>query len=255
MSTFRPCAIIPVYNHSSAVRAVVGKVRAHALPVILVDDGSSSECAAVLDRIASADPEIRLLRLPVNRGKGAAVLHGVRVALANGFSHGVQIDADGQHDTDAIPKALELARRYPRALVAGAPVFDANIPRSRLYGRWFTHVFVWLNTWSLALRDALCGFRVYPLPQTAALAERQKIRERMDFDIDIAVRLVWDNLPVYSVPVAVSYPVDGVSHFDLWRDNLRISRTHARLLAGMLARSPRLLWRRLTGAWARADVD
>jgi glycosyltransferase involved in cell wall biosynthesis len=226
---------------------VVEEVRAHLLPVMLVDDGSAAGCAAVLDRIAAADPGVRLLRLPLNRGKGAAVLSGVRVALADGFSHAVQIDADGQHDTSAIPEALDLARRHPRALVAGVPVFDANIPRSRLYGRWFTHVFVWLNTWSLSLRDALCGFRVYPLPQTAALAARQKIRERMDFDIDIAVRLVWDNLPVYSVPVAVSYPADGVSHFDLWRDNLRISRTHARLLAGMLVRSPLLLWRRLTG--------
>lgn len=250
MSTFRPCAIIPVYNHPDTVQAVVEAVRAHTLPVILVDDGSSTECAAVLDRLAAVDPEVRLLRLPANRGKGAAVLSGARAVLADGFTHALQIDADGQHDTGAIPEALDLARRHPRALVAGVPVFDANIPRSRRYGRWFTHIFVWLNTWSLSVRDALCGFRVYPLPQTVALAERRRIGERMDFDIDIAVRLVWENLPVRSVPVAVRYPADGVSHFDLWRDNLRIARTHARLLLGMLIRAPRLLWRRLTGTQA-----
>lgn len=250
MSMFRPCAIIPVYNHPDTVQSVVQAVRAHDLTVVLVDDGSSAECAAVLDRLAAADPEVRLLRLPANRGKGAAVLSGARAALADGFTHALQVDADGQHDTGAIPEALELARRHPRALVAGVPVFDANIPRSRRYGRWFTHIFVWLNTWSLSVRDALCGFRVYPLPQTVALAERHRIGERMDFDIDIAVRLVWENLPVRSVPVAVRYPADGVSHFDLWRDNLRIARTHARLLLGMLMRAPLLLSRRLTGTQA-----
>lgn len=250
MSTFRPCVIIPVYNHPATVQAVVKAVRAHDLTVLLVDDGSAAECAAVLDRLAAGDPEVRLLRLPANRGKGAAVLSGARAALADGFTHALQIDADGQHDTGAIPEALELARRHPRALVAGVPVFDANIPRSRRYGRWFTHAFVWLNTWSLSVRDALCGFRVYPLPQTVALAARHRIGERMDFDIDIAVRLVWENLPVRSVPVAVRYPADGVSHFDLWRDNLRIARTHARLLLGMLIRVPLLLSRRLTGTQA-----
>lgn len=247
---FRPCAIIPVYNHPAAIRTVVERVRGHGLPVVLVDDGSAPACAAVLDRLAAEDADVCLLRLPVNQGKGVAVLRGVRAALESGYTHGLQIDADGQHDADAIPAALTLARRHPQALIAGAPVFDASIPRSRLYGRWATHLFVWLNTWSLAIRDALCGFRVYPLGATQALAERRAIGRRMDFDIDIAVRLVWSNMPVYSVPVAVHYPADGVSHFDLWRDNLRIARTHVRLLFGMLLRAPILLWRRLPGGGA-----
>lgn len=242
---FRPCAVIPFYNHPDAIAQVVASVRAHDLPVILVDDGSEPGCAASLQSLASGDAQIHVLRLPTNAGKGVAVLTGARAALAAGYSHALQIDADGQHDCAAIPAALAQAQRHPNALIAGEPVFDASIPRARLYGRWFTHFFVWLNTWSFALRDALCGFRVYPLAQTVALANRVNIARGMDFDIDIAVRLMWDNVPVKPVKVAVHYPSDGVSHFDLWRDNLRIARAHTWLVFGMLVRIPLLLSQRL----------
>jgi len=53
---------------------------------------------------------------------------------------------------------------------------------------------------------------------------------------------------VISLSTRVTYPSDGVSHFDVWRDNVRISRMHTRLFFGMLWRAPRLLWRRITGA-------
>lgn len=245
-SHFRACAIIPVYNHPAAIGAVVAQVRGYDLPVILVDDGSEPACAALLKQLAANEDQITLLRLDTNSGKGCAVLAGARAALALGYSHGLQIDADGQHDASAIPAALGIARRYPRALVAGVPQFDASIPAARLYGRWFTHIFVWLNTWSFALKDALCGFRVYPLAATVALANRIQIGRGMEFDIDIGVRLMWDNVPVKSVCVAVSYPSDGVSHFDLLRDNLRISRTHTRLVFGMLIRIPLLFCYRLS---------
>lgn len=245
MTAFKPCAIIPVYDHPVPVVSVVKQLRDFNLPVILVDDGSGAECAAVLDALAANNPEVHLLRLMVNSGKGAAVMKGLRAALAQGFSHALQIDADGQHDANAVPDALALAREQPQALVLGVPVFDASIPRLRLSGRWLTHVFVWLNTWSFSIRDAMCGFRVYPLRPTVALADRHQMSERMDFDIEIAVRLVWANLSVLSVPVAVRYPADGISHFDLWRDNLLISRIHARLMLGMLLRAPMLLGRLL----------
>ncbi|MDC6625579.1 glycosyltransferase family 2 protein, partial [Leclercia adecarboxylata] len=60
----------------------------------------------------------------------------------------------------------------------------------------------------------------------------------------------WRGVKVISVPTAVTYPSDGVSHFDVWRDNVRISRMHARLFVGMLWRAPRLLWQRIAGPGA-----
>lgn len=250
-SAVAACAIIPVYNHPTTIAAVVTQLRRHDLPVFLVDDGSDDTCAQVLHDLAESQAEIFLLRLPHNSGKGVAVTAGAREALARGYSHMLQIDADAQHDTDAVPEALREARRYPEAMIIGVPVFDASIPKARLYGRWLTHMLVWVQTWSLDIRDAMCGFRIYPLAAYVALADQHAISPRMGFDIDIAVRMVWKNIAVRRVPVAVRYPADGISHFDMWRDNARITLLHLRLLGGMLIRTPRLARQRLNSLLKR----
>jgi len=118
------------------------------------------------------------------------------------------------------------------------------VPRGRLYGRYATHIWVWINTLSLSIRDSMCGFRVYPLASTLALLDSERVGRRMDFDSEILVRLFWRGQPMHWLPVRVHYPLDGVSHFQLWRDNWLISAMHARLFFGMLWRAPRLLWRR-----------
>lgn len=248
---FRPCAIVPVYDHPGPVGRVVDSLLDRGLTVFVVDDGCSEACARHLDSIASGREGVVLLRHDYNQGKGAAVLLAARAALAGGYTHGLQVDADNQHDLAAVPGALREAERYPRALVVGSPRFDESAPSSRRYGRWASHVFVWLNTWSFAIPDGLCGFRVYPLVETVALANRYAIGRGMEFDIEIAVRLSWDAVPVRSVPVAVHYPEDGISHFNLWRDNLSITRVHAQLFFGMLLRAPLLLWHRIHSLLAR----
>lgn len=241
--TFTALAIIPVFDHEHAVGAVVEGVLASGLECLLVDDGSRPSCAAVLDDLARRDG-VRLLRLERNQGKGGAMLAGFDEAARLGASHVLQIDADGQHDTGDIPRFLAAARERPDAVVNGAPIYDASVPKSRLYGRYLTHVWVWINTLSFAIRDSMCGFRVYPLAPVLALIAQEPIGRRMDFDTEILVRLFWRGVPVRNLETPVRYPRDGVSHFDAFRDNLRISRMHARLFFGMLARLPRLLPRR-----------
>ena len=134
---------------------------------------------------------------------------------------------------------------HPDAVISGCPVYDQSVPKGRLYGRYLTHVWVWINTLSLQIRDSMCGFRVYPLAATLALLNRAQIGRRMDFDVEILVRLHWQGVPIRNRPTRVIYPEDGVSHFQLWRDNARISKMHARLFFGMLLRMPQLLWRKL----------
>ncbi|MCV2368074.1 glycosyltransferase family 2 protein [Roseateles oligotrophus] len=242
----RTLAVVPVYNHGAAVGAVVQGLRAHGLPVLLVDDGSAADCAAVLDALAAAEPgQIRVERLPVNQGKGGAMMAGLRRALALGYSHALQIDADGQHDGSDVPRFLALSKAHPSHFICGCPVYDDTVPRARLYGRYATHIWVWINTLSMQLRDSMCGFRVYPLAPTVALIDSVSIGRRMDFDVEIAVRLLWRGLPVINQPTRVSYPSDGISHFRALHDNLLISWMHTRLFFGMLARAPMLLWRRL----------
>lgn len=240
----KPCVVIPVYNHEHAVGLVAGAVLALGLPCILVDDGSTPACARVLDALADAAPgTVTLLRHEANCGKGAAVLTGMRHAARAGHSHALQIDADGQHCTADIPRFLAQAAANPAALIVGCPQYDESVPAVRLYARYLTHAWVWINTLSLQVRDSMCGFRVYPLAPLLALAERRRLGERMDFDIEVLVRLCWDGLHVVNVPTRVVYPLDGVSHFRVWLDNLLISRMHAALFCGMLLRLPRLLLR------------
>jgi hypothetical protein len=79
------------------------------------------------------------------------------------------------------------------------------------------------------------------------LIERVAIAERMDYAIDIAVRLYWSGLDIVNHDTPVTYPSDGVSHFRMARDNARITRIHALLFLGMLRRLPQLLRRRDSG--------
>jgi glycosyltransferase involved in cell wall biosynthesis len=248
---FEPIVLIPVYDHERAVGAVVRRVLALGLDCLLVDDGSHAACAAALDGLAQL-PRVHLLRLPHNRGKGGAMIAGLRQAAHLGATHAVQIDADGQHNTGDIPAFVTDARRAPDAVICGVPRYDASVPKARLYGRYLTHLWVWINTLSLQLHDTMCGFRVYPLASTLALLDQERLGRRMDFDTEILVRLYWRGVRVIERETRVTYPKDGVSHFSVWRDNLCISRMHARLFLGMLRRMPRLLARRLNrnGHWA-----
>ena len=243
MQMFKACAVIPVFNHELALPAVVAQLRAAGLPCVLVDDGSGATCARVIDAQARLSG-CYLLRLPSNQGKGGAVMAGLREAARLGFSHALQVDADGQHDLQSLGGFLAAAAASPQTLICGYPQYDASVPKGRLYARYLTHVWVWINCLSLSIPDSMCGFRVYPLAATLALIDTVKIGRRMDFDTEVLVRLSWRNQPMQWLPVPVCYPVDGLSHFRLLHDNALISKMHAKLFFGMLLRAPLILWRR-----------
>jgi len=240
---FAPCVVIPVYNHERAIGAVVGAVREQGVPVVLVDDGSRQACAEVLQQLSAA-PEVTVVRHECNRGKGAAVVTGLRTAIARGYTHAVQIDADGQHTVSDVTRFVEEARQHPDVVICGRPIFDASIPRSRYYGRYLTHALVWLETLSFELIDTMCGFRVYPLTVTLAMLDRTGVGSRMDFDTEVLVRLHWRGVHTRWLATQVRYPLDGVSHYRMVRDNVRMTLMHISLLLGMLVRLPLLLWRK-----------
>jgi glycosyltransferase involved in cell wall biosynthesis len=239
----KPCAVIPVYNHETAITTVVDALLDQGLPCILVDDASRQSCARVLDLLAERD-NVQLVRLTANQGKGGAVMTGLREAARLGFSHALQVDADGQHDLQDVRRFLDESRAHPQALICGYPLYDASVPKGRLYARYLTHVMVWINSLSLQIRDSMCGFRVYPLRPTLAVIDTARVGKRMDFDSDILVRLAWRSQPMRWLQTSVHYPLDGVSHFRLFHDNVLISSMHTRLFFGMLLRLPVLLWRR-----------
>jgi glycosyltransferase involved in cell wall biosynthesis len=238
------CFAIPLYEHGSEVAAVLRALAPHGLPCIVVDDGSGPTTRRALDDLEAALPFVHVHHHKENRGKGGALQTAYRLAAARGFSHALQLDADGQHDAADVPRFLEAMRGRPEALVLGAPVFDDSVPRSRLWGRQLSRGLVWASTLSFAVRDPLCGFRGIPLGPTLSLLDRVRMGERMDFDPELAVRLVWEGVPVVSVATRVVYPEGGLSHFDVVWDDVRLAWLYARLLAGLVPRAPRMLRRR-----------
>ena len=241
---FKLCVVIPVYNHGQPLIAVVAHLQRLHLSCILVDDGSQAETAMIIDELAQ-QPNVSCVRLAVNQGKGAAVMAGLREALGLGFSHALQVDADGQHDLQAIPRFIEAAQQAPEQLICGCPEYDASVPKVRLYARYLTHVWVWIHTLSLSIRDSMCGFRIYPLLPTVQLFDQVKVGTRMDFDTQVIVHLYWRGQPMQWYPVKVIYPEDGLSNFRLVADNALITKMHTQLFFGMLWRAPRLIYRRL----------
>ncbi len=237
----RICAVIPSRNHHLVVADVVRRVRAEGLPVYLIDDESGEPAKSVLVALHAPEAGVTVIRLDRRGGKGGAVMAGFERARAAGYSHVLQVDADGQHDLDRLPALIAAAAAAPEALVTGIPEYDQSMPLGRRLGRHITHFWVWIETLSFAIRDSMCGFRVYPLAPVMALMADEPIGRFMDFDIDILVRLAWRGVPVVPLPVAVRYPPENSSNFDLWRDNLRITWMHTRLVLTMLSRLPQIL--------------
>ncbi|MCX0499770.1 glycosyltransferase family 2 protein [Erwinia billingiae] len=248
-ANFSPCVVIPCYNHGAMMASVLARLAPFNLAVFIVDDGSDEATRLQLEPLLNA--QVTLIRLAENQGKGAAVMRGLQVAAEAGFSHALQVDADGQHQIEDCPQMLAEALQHPQCLISGQPVYDDSIPTSRLYGRYITHFWVWVETLSFSIRDSMCGFRVYPLAPTLALATRHPLGQRMDFDTEIMVRLYWAGTPSRFIATRVTYPQDGVSHFDALHDNLRISWMHTRLFFGMLPRIPSLLRRPRGEHWAQ----
>ncbi|MGH8372908.1 MAG: glycosyltransferase family 2 protein [Gammaproteobacteria bacterium] len=243
---FKPCAVIPVFNHHACLEQIVTALLGNGLPCILVDDGSDAITKQTLTEIAAEHPQVECLTQAENRGKGIAVITGFARAGERGFTHALQIDADGQHDLTDVPAMLALAEQHPGYLISGMPLYDDSVPGVRFYGRYLTHALIWLDTLSLRLRDSMCGFRVYPLAPSLALAKRVRIGSHMDFDTDIMTRLYWAGTESLFLPTRVRYPQDGISHFRMLRDNARMTWLHIRLFLGMLPRIPKLLYRNLT---------
>jgi glycosyltransferase involved in cell wall biosynthesis len=226
--THRPCVLIPTYDNAGTLEAVVRRARAHVADVIVVDDGSHEPARTVARGLSEAGlADVRVHE--TNRGKGVAMLTGLQAARDRGFSHAIQVDADGQHDTDDIPRFFAASEREPLALVMGDPIFDDSAPRLRMWARQLTVFWCRVETWSRRLADPLCGYRVYPVEATLKAGFRARA---MDFDPEVAVRLAWAGTPIARVSTRIRYftrAEGGVSHYRPFKDTVRISLMHTRL--------------------------
>ena len=238
---FKPCIVIPVFNHGMLLQKNIGEILSFNVPLILINDGSDLETSKILTEIAAENKQIILHNLSKNYGKGAALRRAFFIAFENSFTHAVQIDADGQHQISDILKFIKLAKSNPEALINGHPIYNKTSPKSRFYGRKITNFWVAIETISFDIKDAMCGFRVYPLAKTTAIFNQKNVSKRMGFDIEIIVLLCWHGVKIINQPTLVKYPADGLSNFKMFRDNLQISILHGKLFFGMLCRIPSLI--------------
>ena len=229
--THKPLVLLPTFNSGARLAQTLLEAHSKWKDVwVVVDastDGSDTEAEAlVLDGV-------RFLRLAENSGKGAAVLAALRAAQAEGFTHALVMDADGQHPAAMIRPFFEISKNNPAAFVCGVPVFGPDAPLERVLGRMAGNFFATLETLGVGAEDSLFGFRLYPVEPALKVLENTRWARRFDFDTVLSVRLTWAGVPCINVAVPVFYPPrseGGVSHFCYLSDNLLLAAAHLRLL-------------------------
>ncbi len=241
--------IIPSYNPGAIVFDTLRAARAQWCPVWVVSDGSTDGTPARLREFAASDAGLRVLELPHNQGKGAALLHALLAARAQGYTHALTMDADGQHPAPLIPTFMQASAARPEAMILGRPVFDASAPLLRVRGRRISNGWADLETLGAGIGDSLYGFRAYPIAELVAVMQSQRWMRRFDFDPEAVVRLAWRGVTPVNIDAPVKYLAaseGGVSHFRYGRDNLLLSGMHLRLMIEFVVRLPSLLLRRFT---------
>jgi glycosyltransferase involved in cell wall biosynthesis len=239
--------LIPSYNSGALVLRTVREALAQWASVWVVVDGSTDGTDTQLLALTATEPHLRVLVLLVNRGKGAAVLHGLEIARREGYTHALTMDADGQHPAGHIGAFMAASQRVPEAMVLGVPQFDASAPALRRGGRRISNWWANLETLGAGVQDSLFGFRVYPIRPLVDVMQSRRWMRRFDFDPEAAVRLSWAGVPPLNLPAPVRYLTaaeGGVSHFNYLRDNVLLTGMHIRLMIEFLLRLPLLLLRR-----------
>jgi len=224
--------VIPVYNHSKTLRDVVIRALEVNDAVVVVDDGSTDEGVKSLEGL-----DVHILHHSTNRGKGAAILTAAKACRQLGGTHIVTIDSDGQHNPDDYRRFIPIVREDPFAIVVGKRNFPTkNVPRRARFGRYFSNFWLHFQT-DQSLKDTQSGFRAYPL----VVLEKLKFRETgYAFEVEVLVKAAWAGVKLREVDVSVYYPPvhERISHFRVFKDNLRISLLNTRFIMRTLAPVP-----------------
>jgi hypothetical protein len=216
------CAI-PVFNNAATIADVARRCREQMQNVVVVDDGSTD--ADLRDLLKPLD--VKVVRHPTNRGKGAALLTAFAYAAERGAQFLLTIDGDGQHFPEDIPAFLPFIA--PGTILLGSrDKIIGQMPGSSLFGRDFSDFWICVECGAM-LRDTQSGFRVYPIQPILSLHFSTR---RYNLEIEIISRSIWGGMTVASVPIRVEYFAAGkrVSHFRPFVDNLRITLIHTRLV-------------------------
>jgi len=211
------CVLIPTYNNEKTLRRVIDGVLEYTNNIIIVNDGSTDFTSEILKTY----PQISVINLPENKGKGNGLKIGFRKAKEMGFDHAITIDSDGQHYPDDISVFVEalLEENQDILLIGNRNMSQDGIPKKSSFGNRFSNFWFWFET-GIKLEDTQSGYRLYPLHKIP----KKYFTPKFEFEIEIIVRTAWKHIPVKNVPIKVLYdPAERVSHFRPFKDFTRIS--------------------------------
>ena len=208
--------LIPALNCAATIGSVVSGARRHVAEVLVVSDGSTDATIAAATAAGAV-----VIAHDQPRGKGAALLSGMRALAERGVTRVLTMDGDGQHLADEIPVLLGAAASTPQAVVIGARNLE-SVPAAPInrFGNRFANRWVEIAC-GQAIPDTQSGFRVYPLRETLALGVRAR---HFAFETEILIRAVRKRMSIHSVPVKVYYPPpeERTSHYRRVLDTVRI---------------------------------
>jgi glycosyltransferase involved in cell wall biosynthesis len=233
-------ALVPVYNNAGTIADVVRRTRAVLGDALLVVVDGATDSSGQLAQDAGA----RILALPENQGKGAALRAGFSALLEGGYTHAAVLDADGQHLPEQIPLLIQASTAHPSAIVIGVRRMDhPSVPASSRRGRGISNFWATVDGWQ-NVEDAQCGMRIYPIEEVLALPCTEN---RFAYEMEVLIRASWAGLRIVHTDIDVVYDLKNrVSHFDMRRDNLAFTWLSFRLFWGMVARMPWLMWKKIS---------
>jgi glycosyltransferase involved in cell wall biosynthesis len=247
--------IIPSYNTGAILEKTIREVMRYYAPVWVVIDGSTDDSPTLLKALTKQYPQsLKVIHLPKNIGKGAAIFTAIQQAQIQGFSHVLTMDADHQHPAESIAHFMQLSCKNPQAMILGKPVFAASAPALRVQGRKISNSWANLETLNWGIGDSLFGMRLYPIADLIAVMQSTRWARRFDFEPEVAVRLAWRGVEAINLDTPVRYldkEEGGVSQFRYLRDNTLLTWMHIRLFFGFLLRLPKLLARTISNGKPR----
>lgn len=220
--------LIPAYNEAKSILNIVNGCLRYAQRVIVIDDGSTDNTAVSLRNTPAT-----VFTNPVNLGKGAALLAGFQIAIAQNCQGVIAIDADGQHNPHDLPHFLDLIATSPEAFIIGARRLSTqNAPKKRLFANKLADLFISLAA-GKRLYDTQSGYRYYPISFLKQYLARAKKAGHFAFEADILIAAVKAGLPIHYVDIESCYPADArASHYHVRKDTWEIAKTIFRFIVG-----------------------
>jgi glycosyltransferase involved in cell wall biosynthesis len=235
------CVIIPTYNNAQTLENVIQDVLQYTDQVIVVNDGSTDQTTAILNRRT----EVQSIGYEKNKGKGYALRTAFAFALSRGFDYAITIDSDGQHFASDLPNFMTAISEGPESIYIGARNMDqATVPGKSSFGNKFSNFWFWVTT-GRSMPDTQSGYRWYPIRRMRNI---NFVTRKFEFEIEVLVRSSWNGIPVRNIPVNVFYPEKGkrITHFRPFTDVTRITILNTVfVLIAVFYIKPRDAWRAL----------